>query len=70
MFMTIVGRPVKGIAVTIEEKDIGRVRVGLKGTARPTGYSEVKLPVQVTALSLVPSAPGKFSSRAIPKVTF
>jgi hypothetical protein len=63
VFMTVVKTPATLLDVTIDEKAIGKLRAGLKGIAQPTGYANTKLPVEVTSVSLIPIAPGKFSGQ-------
>jgi multidrug efflux pump subunit AcrA (membrane-fusion protein) len=61
VFMTVVSaRPVTVQAVA-EEKDLHWLKEGIKGKAIPSGYPELRLPVELTSLALVPQAPGSFA---------
>ncbi len=61
--MTIVKTRPMFLRVTVPEKQLQYVRPGLRGTARPTGYPEVKLPVSVNRVDAIPSGPGVFGAR-------
>jgi len=63
VFMTIVQpRPVF-VRATLPEKQIEYVTVGLKGTVRPTGFSDVRLTGIVEQVSPVPISSGSFEAR-------
>lgn len=58
--MTVVSpRPMR-IRATIPEKYLHDLRPGLKGTAVPTGYPDLDLPVEVDRIGDIPIAPEKF----------
>lgn len=63
VFITVVKTPVASIGATVDEKELGKLRPGLRGAARPTGYPDVKLPVRLASLAPVPIAAGKFAGR-------
>ena len=63
VFMTVVKTPGVQVELTVEEANLGKLRVGLKGTASPAAYPDLKLPVQLSALSTTPISSGKFSGQ-------
>ncbi len=58
--MTVVSPRPMCIRTTVPEKYLHDLRPGLKGTAVPTGYPDLDLPVEVDRVSDIPIAPGKF----------
>jgi HlyD family secretion protein len=63
VFMTIVKPRPMFIRTSVAEKQLHQVRAGLKGTAVPTGYPEMKLTVIVERVDSVPTGAGSFDSR-------
>ena len=62
IFMTVVKpRPVV-LHVTIDEKDIYLIKVGLQGKAKLPFNPDRKLPAKVAKLSSLPATPGKFEA--------
>ncbi len=62
IFLTVVKpRPVV-LCLTIDEKDVHLLKVGLQGKAKLPFNPDRKLPAKVTKLSLVPATPGKFDA--------
>jgi HlyD family secretion protein len=63
VFMTIVQpRPVF-VRASLPERNLEYVAAGLKGTVRPTGFSNVRLTGIVERVSPVPISPGTFEAR-------
>ena len=63
VFMTIVKpRPLR-IVAQVPEKDLHHVNAGLKGTARPTGYPDMKLDVIVAEVASIPTSGTNYQSR-------
>jgi multidrug efflux pump subunit AcrA (membrane-fusion protein) len=59
--MTVVSRRPLIISGSVGEKDLRQLNLGTRGWATPTAAPEQRIPVTVTAISRVPSAPGKFA---------
>ena len=63
VFMTIVKpRPLR-IVAQVPEKDLHHVTAGLKGTARPTGYPDMKLDVIIAEVASIPTSGTNYQSR-------
>jgi len=63
VFMTIVGpRPVF-VRATVPEKELHHARAGLKGTARPIGYPDLRLPAIVNQVDAVPTSNTNFQAK-------
>ena len=63
VFMTIVKPRPMFIRATVAEKQLQHFRAGVKGTAKPTGYPELKLTAIVDRVDTVPMGSGGFDSR-------
>ncbi len=61
--MTIVEPRPMDVRATVSEDDLGDLRPGLPGTAVPTGYPELRLPVDLDSVSDIPIGPGRFDGR-------
>jgi hypothetical protein len=61
IFMTVVTPRPLIISGSVAEKDSRQINLGTRGWATPTAAPEQRIPVTVTAISRVPSAPGKFA---------
>ncbi len=61
--MTVVERRPMFIEATASEEQLHRLRPGLKGTATPTGYPDLRLPTAVDRVADLPTAPGNFDVR-------
>ena len=61
IFMTLVAPRPLIISGSVAEKDVRQLNLGTSGWATPTAAPEQRIPVTVTAISRVPSAPGKFN---------
>jgi multidrug efflux pump subunit AcrA (membrane-fusion protein) len=61
--MTVVQTRPMFIQATASEEQLYRLRPGLKGTATPTGYPDLRLPTAVDRVADVPTAPGSFDVR-------
>jgi multidrug efflux pump subunit AcrA (membrane-fusion protein) len=61
IFMTVVSPRPLIISGSVAEKDLRHLNLGTSGWATPTAAPEQRIPVTVTAISRVPSAPGKFA---------
>jgi len=61
IFMTVVAPRPLIISGSVAEKDLRHLNLGTSGWATPTAAPEQRIPVTVTAISRVPSAPGKFA---------
>jgi multidrug resistance efflux pump len=48
------------IRLDLQEKDLGKIKVGRKGTVTPTAFPDRKLVGTVTSLSYIPLANDKF----------
>jgi HlyD family secretion protein len=59
-FITIVAREPLQVRVDLPEADLSKVKKGLAGTATPTGFSELKVPVKVNSVSYIPLSAGVF----------
>jgi len=62
-FMTIVQPRPMTVRSSVVEKDLHNVRAGIKGTAVPAAFPELKLPVIVDRVSAVPMGAGSFDTR-------
>jgi len=60
-FMTVVSTRPLIISGSVSEKDLRQLNLGVRGWATPTAAPEQRIPVTVSAISRVPSAPGKFA---------
>jgi len=60
-FITVVGKRPLVVSGSVGEKDLRHINLGTRGWATPTAAPEQRVPVTVTAISRVPSAPGKFA---------
>jgi len=63
VFMTIVKPRPMFIRTSVAEKQLHQVRAGIKGTAVPTGYPDMKLTAIVQHVATVPSGSLDFDSR-------
>ena len=63
VIMTVVSPRPMFLRATIDEKDLHDMRPGLKGTAMPTGYPDMRLPVEIDQVSDIPISSGKFDGR-------
>jgi multidrug efflux pump subunit AcrA (membrane-fusion protein) len=62
VLLTVVStRPLLAHA-SVEEKDLHWIKKGLKGVATPTGFPDLRLPVELTEVSTVPQAGGGFAA--------
>ena len=61
-FMTIVGTRPMVLLATVSEKDLQWIKPGLKGSARPTAYPDLRAPVSVSEINGIPTAAGKFAA--------
>jgi len=61
IFMTVVSPRPLIISGSVGEKDLRQLNLGARGWATPNAAPEQRIPVTVTAISRVPSAPGKFA---------
>ena len=61
--MTVVSPRPMAVRASIAEKDLQNVRSGIKGTALPTGYSDMKLLAIVDRVGAVPMSGGSFDCR-------
>jgi HlyD family secretion protein len=62
VFLTVVDPKALRVRAAAAEKDLHRLREGLKGTAAPAGYPDRKLKVTLAAISTVPISPGQFDA--------
>ncbi len=62
VFMTVVKPRPLMIRLKVPEKDVAQFRPGLRGTVKPTGYSDMRLPATVTDVGKIPVAAGKFEA--------
>jgi hypothetical protein len=62
VFMTVVKPRPLMIRLEVPEKDVAQFRPGLRGTVKPTGYSDLRLPATVTDVGKIPVAAGKFEA--------
>jgi multidrug efflux pump subunit AcrA (membrane-fusion protein) len=62
VFMTVVKPRPMVIRAKVPEKNVHQFRPGLKGTVRPTGYPEMRLPATVTDFSAIPVTAGNFEA--------
>ena len=63
VFMTIVEPRPMAVRAETPEKDLQYVHPGLKGSARPTGYPDVRLSAIVADVAAVPSATNTFDTK-------
>ncbi len=63
VFMTIVKPRPMSIRTSVAEKQLHQVRPGIKGTAVPTGFPEMKLSTIVQSVAGVPTGSGSFDTR-------
>lgn len=63
VFMTIIKPRPMFIRTTVPEKELHNVRAGIKGTAVPTGYPEMKLTAIVERVAAIPTGSGSFDTR-------
>jgi len=63
VFMTVVKPRPMFIRAAVPEKHLQYVRAGLKGTASPTGYPDLKLAARIRHVAAVPTSSGSFDSR-------
>ena len=61
-FMTIVGTRPMVLLATVSEKDLQWIKPGLKGSARPTAYPDLRAPVSVSEINGIPTAAGSFAA--------
>jgi HlyD family secretion protein len=61
--MTVVQARPMCIRATLPEAQMCDLRPGVKGTATPTGYPDVVLPVTLDTTSDIPASPGSFEGR-------
>lgn len=62
VFITIVKPRPMLIRVKLPEKNLHEFRPGLKGTVRPAGYPDMRLPATVSKISAVPFTAGNFQA--------
>lgn len=60
VFGTLVRPKPLVIRLDLQEKDLGKIKVGMKGTVLPTAFPDRKLVGTVTSLSYIPLANNKF----------
>ncbi len=63
VFMTIVQPRPLLIRASVAEKDLGKISAGIKGTAQPTGFPDMKLSAIVNRLGTIPMSAGGFDAR-------
>ena len=63
VFMTLVQSRPMHIRATVPEKQLHQIRAGVKGTARPAGYPDLRLTAIVDRVAGVPLTSGKFDAR-------
>jgi len=63
VFMTIVQPRPLFIRATVPEKELHLVQAGVKGTAKPTGYPDLRLTAIVERVAGVPGGSGGFDAR-------
>lgn len=61
VMMVVEPRPMR-VRVTVPENRLSELRPGLKGTATPTAYPDLRLPATIDSLGNVPIAPGAFDA--------
>jgi HlyD family secretion protein len=62
VFMTLVSARPLLVQAVAEEKDLHWLKTGMKARAVPAGYPDLRLPVELTSLALVPQAAGSFGA--------
>jgi multidrug efflux pump subunit AcrA (membrane-fusion protein) len=62
VFMTVVKTRPLVVEATVDEKDLHWVKTGMKGTAVPAGFPDLRLPVELAHLSAVPQSAGSFAA--------
>jgi len=60
-FITVISPRPLIVSGRVAEKDLRHLNLGTRGWATPTAALEQRIPVTVTAISRVPSAPGSFN---------
>ena len=63
VFMTLVKTRPMSVATSVPEDKLHAVKPGLKGTARPKGYPDMKLPAVLAQVAAIPAGEGKFQAR-------
>jgi len=63
VLMTIVKPRPMAVLTNVVESQLHQVRAGIKGTAVPTGYPDVKLTAIVERVASIPTGSGSFDSR-------
>ncbi|MCA9214095.1 MAG: HlyD family efflux transporter periplasmic adaptor subunit [Planctomycetales bacterium] len=58
--MTVVNPRKLQVRMTVSEKEIGELKAGMSGIAKPTAASDRELPVTVVSVDTVPYAKGKY----------
>ena len=61
-FMTIVGTRPMVVRAAVAEKDLQWIKSGLRGTARPAAYADLRAPVTVSEINGIPAADGTFAA--------
>ena len=61
-FMTIVSTRPMELRAVVAEKELHWIKTGLKGTARPTAYPDLRTPVSISEINGIPAADGKFAA--------
>src|SRR5262249_13199319 len=62
VFMTVVAARPLLVQAVAEEKDLHWLKSGMKARAVPGGYPDLRLPVELTSLALVPQSAGNFAA--------
>lgn len=60
VFMTIVSTKIVRVRTSINEKDLFQVKMGVKGKGAATAFPDAKVPMKVSSVGRIPSAPGQF----------
>ena len=63
VIMTIVSLRPMDVRASVSESDLDKLRPGLKGTARPTAYPELRLDASVARVDSIPSSSDSFDVR-------
>ena len=61
-FMTIVAVRPMVVRAVVAEKDLHSIKSGLRGTARPAAYPDLRAAVTVSEINGIPAANGKFAA--------
>ena len=69
VLMTIVAPRPMFVRTLVPEADLHDMRPGLKGKAIPTGYPDLRLPVELDRISDIPVSPGRFDGRLAVRLT-